>query len=85
MSEREGLNYFVVAVRGGQWIAGFQYRQWADDWRDRYCATGLVLTQVEWMNVQSESLRDDMAREAMEPKANGGILGDPPAKSEEAP
>lgn len=74
--ESEGLNYFVIAARGGPWLAGFQYREWAEDWRKKYCATGLIVTQVEWVTIQSETLREERQRDAMKPRPNGGIRGE---------
>lgn len=75
--EPEGINYYVIAVRGGQWLAGFQYRSWAEDWKYRYCRTGLVVTQPEWMTMQLEVIKEENEKDAMKPRPNGGIIGEP--------
>lgn len=72
--ESEGLNYFVIAVRGGQWLAGFQYRQSAEEWRHWHCRTGLVVTRPEWMEMQMQVIREEQEIEAMKPYPNGGII-----------
>ena len=68
-----GLNYFVIAAKGEQWLAGFQMREWAEQWRDSHCRTGLVLTQPEWLTIQTEAWRAEESKRLMEPRVNGGI------------
>lgn len=67
-TESEGLHYYVIAVRGGQWLAGFHLFQWAEEWRARYCATGLIVTQEQWLAMQVDEAKKEEAAEASEPR-----------------
>lgn len=41
------LNFIVVAEENSEPLAAFQYEEWAKEWRDKMCATGLVKADKE--------------------------------------
>jgi len=40
------LKFEVKAVEGGETLAAFQYREWAEEWRMKMCATGIIVEDL---------------------------------------
>jgi hypothetical protein len=77
-------NFVVLAVEDSAPLASFQRREWAEEWRDKMCATGIVRSARSSLMTMGDFLADAKTappmRDADEKTVvlNGGIQGEPP-------